>query len=162
MLTAEPLPEAQVKHFVEKIVSSPVEKGSGREAFVFGNGAWIDFDADRSKKWLRGIGEGVKARFPAFMDTDAGQHQMPKLFVTPNAQGFRKPAVFSQLQNNIAIMRMEHEMADWCEENGYDMLGFYNATVQAESPDGTHASMESNLLKAMMVMNWLNMLDRES
>jgi len=32
-------------------------------------------------------------------------------------------------------------------------------TVQASSPDGTHATYENNLMKAMMVLNWLNMLD---
>lgn len=138
-----------------------MEPPNGREVFVFGNGAWIDFEPERSKRWLRDVESAVKTRLPAFMETKA-KHRVPKLFVTPNAQGVLKPPLFSQAQNNLAIMRMEHEMSDWTGQNGYDFLGFYNATVQAHSPDGTHGSMETNLLKAMMILNWLHALDPDA
>lgn len=38
---------------------------------------------------------------------------------------------------------------------GWDTLGMFNLTVQSSSVDGTHAGMEANLVKAMVVVNWL-------
>jgi len=40
----------------------------------------------------------------------------------------------------------------------HDHLKTYNMSVQADSYDGTHLSMESDLTKAMMVFNWLDSL----
>ena len=155
MLTQDPLPKQFVEEFADKIQTT---EPNGREVFIIGNGAWINFSEERSKKWLREMEEIVEKRLP-FFTHPVYNERIPKLFITPSAQGFRKPAIFTQEQNNLGIMRMELEMAGWTQENGYDHLGTYNMSAQASSPDGTHASMETNLMKAMMVLNWLNTLD---
>lgn len=85
----------------------------------------------------------------------------PRLWISPNAQGIHKNQFFVFEQNNIKLMKFEREMRSWLNERAFDSLGMYNLTVQSESKDGTHATMESNLVKAMMVMNWLDMVAKE-
>lgn len=85
----------------------------------------------------------------------------PRLWISPNAQGLHKNQFFVFEQNNIKLMGFEREMRSWLDERAFDSLGMYNLTVQSESKDGTHATMESNLVKAMMVMNWLDWVGRE-
>lgn len=85
----------------------------------------------------------------------------PRLWISPNAQGLHKNPFFVLGQNNIKLMSFEREMRGWLQDRGFDVLGMFNLTVQSESLDGTHASMESNLVKAMMVVNWLDSVGRE-
>lgn len=80
----------------------------------------------------------------------------PRLFVTPSAAGINKPVVHAEKQGNAALSRFEGTVGAWAEERGYDHLGTYNLTLQGSSPDGTHAGMSANLIKAMMVFNWLD------
>ena len=56
-------------------------------------------------------------------------------------------------------MHMEREIVTWLEDNGYHHLGLYNMSVQTDSPDGTHGSMGTNLLKVMMALNWFRALE---
>lgn len=51
-------------------------------------------------------------------------------------------------------MRFEREVREWLGERGWDTLGMFNLTVQSVSLDGTHATMESNLVKSMMVSSY--------
>lgn len=80
----------------------------------------------------------------------------PRLWISPNAQGLHKNPFFVLGQNNIKLMNFERAMRAWLEPRGFDTLGIFNLTVQSASLDGTHASMESNLVKAQMVWNWLD------
>ena len=91
-----------------------------------------------------------------WVDRGVSRDLPPRLWVSPNAQGLRKLAFFTVEQNNIKLMNFEREMRAWVETRGFDSLGLFNLTVQSLSLDGTHASMESNLVKAMMVFNWLD------
>ena len=75
----------------------------------------------------------------------------PRLFLTPNAQGLLKNDKHISSQNNIWLMRFEREMRSWLSDREWDTVGTFNLTVQSVSWDGTHATMENNLVKAMMV-----------
>ena len=129
---------------MSKIVSPPVTRPNGRKVFAFRNMAWIDSHPEQSKTRIRDVERLGGKRIPSFMDLDAGE-KVPKLLITPNAQGHLKPPMFSQLHSNLAIMSMDHEMEPWCENNGYDMMGFYIVEVQAYSPDATHLSTKGCL-----------------
>ena len=82
---------------------------------------------------------------------DANGNGPPKLFITPNAQGLHKEKIYIPTQNNIKLMTFERDMRAWLGGRGWDTLGMFNLTVQSVSQDGTHATMESNLVKSMMV-----------
>ncbi len=45
-------------------------------------------------------------------------------------------------------------------KGGLEFLGTWNMSVQKWSRDGVHMDMKGNLVKAMMVVNWLNMLGK--
>ena len=81
---------------------------------------------------------------------------LPRLFITPNAAGIHKQALYIASQNNIKLMGFERQMRDWLTPRHWDMLGMFNLTVQSVSHDGTHATMESNLVKSMMVCVTVN------
>lgn len=107
--------------------------------------------------WMEQLEDAMMAELPAYYKSDPSL--FPRLFITPSAQGEGKPDVFHPAQNNIRMQRHQHAVSAFAASRGYENLGFYNLTVQASSPDGSHASFENNLVKAMMVLNWLNMLD---
>jgi len=66
---------------------------------------------------------------------DAKAKRWYGLFVTPNAAGKEKPD-------------------DWIEH-----LGTWNMSIQSNKYDGVHLDMKGNLVKAMMVINWLNLIE---
>ena len=39
-----------------------------------------------------------------------------------------------------------------------EILGTWNMSIQGDVRDGVHLGIGGNLVKAMMVLNWLNML----
>lgn len=44
------------------------------------------------------------------------------------------------------------------EKRGMELLGTWNMSIQARKYDGVHLDMKGNLVKAMMVLNWLDKL----
>lgn len=132
---------------------------NGRDVLIATNAVWNDYEPPSSMAWLEQL-EGAMAReMPEFFNSNLQPGLFPRLFITSNAQGEAKPNVFHSFQNNIRLMRHERELALYASRRGYDHLGFYNLTVQASSKDGTHADWQNNIVKGMMVLNWLNMLD---
>ena len=121
-------------------------------AFVLGHGLWNDINITASKLWLDQVQETVLKRMPYLKNTP---HEFSRLFITPSASGASKPTQFELTQGNARLIQFEREMGQWVSERGMDHLGTWNLTVQNTSPDGTHAGMRSNLVKAMMVYNWL-------
>ena len=129
-------------------------------AFVFGHGLWNNVNTTATKLWLQQIQDVIVSQMPYLHDTPSEFH---RLFLTPSASGVDKPVQFELLQGNSRLIQFEKEMGIWLrEENtGIDHLGIWNLTVQNTSPDGTHAGMRSNLVKAMMVFNWLARIDED-
>lgn len=152
-----PLDDGQLHNIFKKYPSK--DSPTSRVAFIFGHGLWNDLEAETTISWLEQIESAMEAEMPAYFDAKLHPSKFPRLFVTPSAQGEGKPDIFHGAQNNIRLMRHTHEIATLVKQRGYEHLGLYNMSVQSSSPDGTHASLENNLLKAMMALNWLSMLE---
>ncbi|KAB8356438.1 hypothetical protein FH972_024021 [Carpinus fangiana] len=131
----------------------------GRIAFVLSHGLWNDLDFPMSMSWFEQIQDNIARYMPTYASPKLSQRLFPRLFISPTAQGELKPDMVVPTQNNLRLIKETSEMRKYVQARGFDHLGLYNLTVQATSPDGTHATMENNLMKAMMVLNWLNMLD---
>lgn len=137
--------------------------------FIFGHGAWHDFELDPSQRWVSTFERTMAdpsldpKTYYKFDGPIPGpilsRTSYPRLFLPPNAQGFNKEAVYIPGQNNIKLMHFERDIKAWLVHRGWDVLGMFNLTLQSVSIDGSHATMESNLVKAMMVFNWLAALD---
>lgn len=134
-------------------------KPTGRDVFILGHGLWNDLEVETTMSWIEQVEDAMAEEMPGYFAPHLDQKLFPRLFLSPSAQGEGKPDVFHGAQNNIRVMRHTHEIGEFAQARGYDHLGMYNLTVQATSPDGTHLSLENNVMKAMMVLNWLNMVE---
>lgn len=81
--------------------------------------------------------------------------------MTPNACGKGKPDEWIVTQGNKALMIFEESVGVEVGRRGLEHLGTWNMSIQANKFDGVHVDLKGNLIKAMMVMNWLNMLEVE-
>ncbi|EYE97629.1 uncharacterized protein EURHEDRAFT_375457 [Aspergillus ruber CBS 135680] len=88
--------------------------------------------------------------------TKSTGHNAPFLWIGPTALGHqKKPAGSEDLP---AVWQYAIDTAEAAHERGMDVLGMYNATLQADSFDGTHYGEKVALMQAMMVINWLDTL----
>lgn len=129
-------------------------------AFVLGHGLWGNLNASNTAAWITEVHDKVNAAMP-WVQKSAAQ-EPPYLFMPPAAAGDGKPPEYLPAQGNENLQRFHHEVKGWIGRT-YPSMGFvglYNATVQGRSPDGTHAGMRGNLIKAMMVFNWLDMVSK--
>lgn len=124
--------------------------------FLYGHGIWNDLNETATQEWTKELDHLITSANPWLGGSDAF---FPRLFITPSAAGVDKPDQHVVLQGNKALARFERNIGAWLPSQGIEHLGMWNATVQGLSPDGTHAGMHSNLLKAMMVFNWLDRLE---
>ncbi|MCJ1418925.1 hypothetical protein MMC32_005276 [Xylographa parallela] len=85
----------------------------------------------------------------------------PRLFLTPNAAGQAKPDEWLVSQGNKALAIFEESVKEEVGRRGVEHLGTYNMSIQSNKFDGVHVDLKGNLIKAMMVLNWLNMLEVE-
>ncbi|MCJ1383657.1 hypothetical protein MMC17_006771 [Xylographa soralifera] len=85
----------------------------------------------------------------------------PRLFLTPNAAGKEKPDEWLVSQGNKALTIFEESVKEEAGRRGVEHLGTYNMSIQSNKFDGVHVDLKGNLIKAMMVLNWLNMLEVE-
>ncbi|KAH9889223.1 hypothetical protein F4778DRAFT_773415 [Xylariomycetidae sp. FL2044] len=172
------LPEWSTELRIEQIVRYPIPgeersrlersidtKPSQRRAFVLGHGLWNDLQLDESRAWLDavlGILERrlrLRARPPFPSQRGGAAKNLPVLLLTPNAAGDKKPDEWLVSQGNKALVRFEHAMAAEAARRSIDHLGTWNMSIQATLYDGVHMDMRGNLVKAMMVLNWLNLLE---
>lgn len=139
---------------MEQIVKFPVPQEEidrlklstgAKVAYILGHGLWSDLDLKKSIQWLDTVLATVDMRHG--------------LFLTPNAAGKDKPDEWIATQGNKALMLYEEAMGKIVRERGLDHLGTWNMSIQATMYDGAHMDMKGNLVKAMMVLNWLNLLE---
>ena len=122
-------------------------------AFVFGHGLWNDLDLQATENWLDGILAATTKRAPYL------RHSLwPRLFVSPNAAGLKKPDQWIQSQGDKALQMFEHGSRELAIEKGVEHLGTWNMSIQAGKYDGVHLDLRGNLVKAMSVVNWLGMI----
>lgn len=136
--------------------SLPKTKPVKPVAFVLGHGLWNDVNTTASLLWLDQVAARVNDSMPWLAEHDA---MYPRLFVTPSCAGPEKPERYIATQGNMMLARFEKAMGPAVQAKGFDHLGTYNLTIQNTSPDGTHAGFHANLVKAMMVFNWLYWVD---
>ena len=55
-------------------------------------------------------------------------------------------------------MLFEEAMAPVAKSRGIEHLGTWNMSIQSHTYDGVHLDMKGNVVKAMMILNWLNMI----
>ena len=103
-------------------------------AFIMGHGLWNDLDRQKTYGWIDQAMNATAKRAPWLVEPGG---LFPRLFLTPNAAGERKPDLFIARQGNIALTRFEKQVGEWIKERGMDHLGTYNMSIQANNPDGT-------------------------
>jgi hypothetical protein len=57
------------------------------------------------------------------------------------------------------LMLFEEAVAIEATKRGLEHLGTWNMSIQSNKYDGVHLDMRGNLVKAMMVINWLALID---
>lgn len=152
-----PMPEDEIRRFEKAIDPNP----SQPKAFILGHGLWNNLDVDQAVNWLDVVLGTIELKTGARMRLRgrSPRKNLPILLMTPNAAGEKKPDEWIVSQGNKALIRFEHAMAAHAANRRVDHLGTWNMSIQATLYDGVHMDMRGNLLKAMMVLNWLNLLD---
>lgn len=154
-------------------IREPVSN-SGRDAFILGHGLLNDFETGETLAWMEQLEDLLSTKIPGLYagsdlptsDAEFATRKtggaVPRLFITPTAQGTTKHDEYLRVQNNIRLMRFTHGITPLVESRGYEVLQMYNYSCQATTPDGVYGSYEQNIMKGMMVLNWLNALDTGS
>jgi hypothetical protein len=141
-----PIPQEEL----DRLKISVASAGDKVEAIVFGHGLWSNLDLKKSLDWLDTVLKTIGST------RAKGWHG---LFVTPNAAGKEKPDDWIVTQGNKALMLFEEAIAVEAGKRGIEHLGTWNMSIQSNKYDGVHLDMKGNLVKAMMVMNWLNLIE---
>jgi len=71
-----------------------------------------------------------------------------------------KPDHWLVSQGDKALMVFEESMRFEAAKRNVETLGTWNMSIQASKYDGVHLDLKGNLVKAMGVVNWLNLIDR--
>ena len=159
LILRHPIPSAELLEFRAMI---PAEKPAKPLAFVFGHGLWNDLDVGATAAWLDALTQAAAGRAPWLMQSrrdGRASDVFPRLFVAPNAAGPLKPDEFLVSQGNKALALFEESTRHLASRRGIEHLGTWNMSIQASKYDGSHLDLRGNLVKAMMVLNWLAMLD---
>lgn len=102
-----------------------------------------------------------RARCPSISKSPQSSILWPRLFMTPNAAGKEKPDEWLVTQGNKALQIFEEAVREQVSRRGVEHVGTWNMSVQSNKFDGVHVDLKGNLIKAMFVLNWLNMLEIE-
>ncbi|KAI9817088.1 MAG: hypothetical protein M1826_001670, partial [Phylliscum demangeonii] len=151
-----PIPDDELSRFKAALGTVKPKKPY---AFIFGHGLWNDLDLQATVDWLDTLLEATTSQQPHLGARGAF---WPRLIITPNAAGRNKPDEWLVTQGNKALMIFEEAVALDARRRGIDSLGTWNMSAQSTKLDGVHADLRGNLIKAMMVLNWLNLLDVDS
>jgi len=158
MMLRFPLVPDEVSRFQDLLSPSKPHKPY---AFIFGHGLWNDLDIQATLNWLDGILDYTlsKAPYLASVNHRHAHSVWPRLFITPNAAGIQKPDTWLVSQGDKALMVFEESVRIEAARRGVEAMGTWNMSVQASKYDGVHLDLKGNLIKAMGLMNWLNLVD---
>ncbi|KAI0385198.1 hypothetical protein F5Y04DRAFT_269107 [Hypomontagnella monticulosa] len=157
LIVRYPVPEDEHRRLGRAIDPNP----SHLKAFILGHGLWNNLEVDQALNWLDLVLDTIDKQTDARtrLRGRSPRRNLPILLMTPNAAGVKKPDEWIVSQGNKALVRFENEMAVQAAKRRIDHLGTWNMSIQATLYDGVHMDMRGNLLKAMMVLNWLNLLE---
>lgn len=153
MMLKHPIPDEEMQRFRALL---PAKKPKRPYAFVLGHGLWNNLDLQATVNWIDAIGGNATEAAPWLQRQSAaaakGKKQRggsprspppssssgvwPRLFVTPNAAGSKKPDQFLVSQGNKALGLFEEAMVVEGAARGIDVVGTWNMTVQATKYDG--------------------------
>ena len=140
-----PIPEAEIN----QLKAATGSRSNQPIAFIFGHGLWSDLDLQKTVDWLDTILRTIRGTIGL---------EWHGLFVTPSAAGKEKPDEWIVTQGNKALMLYEEAIGIEARKRGIEHLGTWNMSIQSNKYDGVHLDMKGNLVKAMMVLNWLNLI----
>lgn len=142
-------------------------KPSKPYAFVMHHTFWSEVNATATLEWVDAM-ESILTGAQPFLPKPSHDHTyapntpgFARLFVTANAPGSLENQITFKNREAQNVARFERAIRPHLAARDIDLLGFYNMSVQTSSNDNVHANMRTNLLKAMMVMNWLDWAGRE-
>jgi hypothetical protein len=141
-----PIPEVEINQLKGAVGGH----SKRRKALIFGHGLWSNLDLPKTMNWL----DTILRTITSITGTD-----WHGLFVTPNAAGKEKPDEWILTQGNKALMLYEEAVGIEVRKRGIEHLGTWNMSIQSNKYDGVHLDMKGNLVKAMMVLNWLNLIE---
>ena len=169
-----PIPPEELSRFRTLL---PPTKPKRPYAFIFGHGLWNDLDLQATLDWLDTLLDtsllaspwlSPSSPPPSIPPSSLTTHERrretgfwPRLFLTPNAAGVEKPDEWILTQGNKALAVFEVEAGVEVGRRGVEHLGTWNMSIQANKFDGVHIDLRGNLVKAMMVLNWLNLIEVE-
>ena len=155
MMLKYPLKPDEVERYISLL--SPT-KPSKPYAFIYGHGLWNDLDVQATNNWIDDLEKATLKNASYLQDAKI----WPRLLVTPNAAGVRKPDQFLLLQGDKQLQLFEMSMGQEAAKRGIDHMGTWNMSIQSEKYDGVHLDLKGNLIKAMGVVNWLAHVDSEA
>ena len=141
------VPEDEISRLRADLLIRPTSKPI---AIIFGHGLWSDLDLPKTIQWLDTL--------VTLIDSTVGREKWKGLFVTPNAAGREKADEWIVSQGNKALMLYEEAVGIEARQRGLEHLGTWNMSIQARKYDGVHLDLRGNLVKSMMIINWLAML----
>ncbi|APA15952.1 hypothetical protein sscle_15g107220 [Sclerotinia sclerotiorum 1980 UF-70] len=141
------IPEDEISRLRADLLFRPTSKPI---AIIFGHGLWSDLDLPKTIQWLDTL--------VTLIDSTIGRGKWKGLFVTPNAAGKEKTDEWIVSQGNKALMLYEEAVGIEARKRGLEHLGTWNMSIQARKYDGVHLDLRGNLVKSMMIINWLAML----
>ena len=159
MMLKFPLDPTEVSRF--QALLSPT-KPRRPYAFIFGHGLWNDLDIVATENWLDGILSATLEAAPYLAPPTLKKSEgtlWPRLFISPNAAGLKKPDQWITSQGDKALQMFEHGTRELVNSKGAEHLGTWNMSIQSVKYDGVHLDLRGNLVKAMSVVNWLGMVD---
>lgn len=130
MIVRFPIPEEEITRFKAVLGEG---KPSRPIAFIYGHGLWNDLDLQAHLNWIDEILEATTTQLPYLAEPGA---LWPRLVVTPNAAGVKKPDEWLISQGNKALSMYEHSVRIEDGRRGIEHLGTYNMSVQANMFDG--------------------------
>lgn len=83
--------------------------------------------------------------------TKVNKQYTPLLWVGPTAPGHEKPSTDTNIPADTAVWQYALDTTKAARSRGMEVLGMYNATLQATSWDGKHYGEKVALMQAMMV-----------
>ena len=135
---------------IDRLQVSIGSKHDKPKAIIFGHGLWSNLDLQKTVNWLDTVLGAIE---------HTSGNAWHGLFVTPSAAGKEKPDDWIVTQGNKALMLFEEAVSVEAAKRGIEHLGTWNMSIQSNKYDGVHLDMRGNLVKAMMVMNWLSLIE---
>lgn len=129
-MVRHPIPDEEIFRFRQLLGQHKPPKPY---AFIFGHGLWNDLDLQAHLNWIDKLLEVTQDQLPYLKSTDS---LWPRLVVTPNAAGVKKPDEWLISQGNKALSMYEESVRIEDGKRGIEHLGTFNMSVQANMYDG--------------------------